>query len=90
MSIDLEKIHKTLHRSTVEEMQAMSAEQLHTKIVEAHLEKMRAKNHLANDEEVQLAKERLKELTADAKETIKACDAIEDFGSHLLEEKGKA
>lgn len=85
----LEKMHKTLGRDTVDEMDKLNEEALKKIIVEASSAMQQVKDELEANPKYKEAKEDLLALTQGKKEVDKRQKARIAYSLYLLSEKGK-
>lgn len=85
----LEKMHKTLGRDTVEEMDKLNEADLKKIIVEASSAMQQVKDELEANPNYKEARENLLALTQGKKEVDKRQKARIAYSLHLLSEKGK-
>jgi len=86
---EYEKVVKKLDLETVNDMQAMSVEELKAKCVQAQQSIAATKKELDENEEYQALKENVKAMSAGLRDVKSRQNAVSDLAVHLIEEKGK-
>lgn len=87
---DYKKIHDTLGLETVQEMEALSPEDLKKIVFEANMAMQAVQNELDLNQKYQLLKDQKKSMESGKKEVDKRQKAKIKLALYLLEEKGKA
>lgn len=86
----LDKLHKALGQSTIDELNAQPAEILKNTIVASEYAMKAAKDELESNPRYEAIKEQLADLSAGMKEVNKRQRAIIQYALHCLDEKGSA